>query len=143
MCFGHFGCSPACLNDFLLDSRRSFIYSCVVNFIPRLISDTFVTQQTHGSPGGVVAFGRYGQSWGISAGVLQRHRIFTWIPRSPLSNSTMDIEEQTGLLTSTPEYLETVKVFPLIPHIRKDATVRAVMSLEVLEMVLNPSARNP
>jgi len=54
----------------------------------------------------------------------------------------MDIEEQTGLLTSTPEYLETVKVFPLIPHIRKDATVR-VMSLEVLEMVLNLSARNP
>jgi len=55
----------------------------------------------------------------------------------------MDIEEQTGLLTSTPEYLETVKVFPLIPHIRKDATVRVVMSLGVLEMVLNRSARNP
>lgn len=79
---------------------------------------------------------------GNIGGVPQRHRLFTWIPRSPPSNSTMDIEEQTGLLTSTPEYLETVKVFPLIPHIRKDATVR-VMSLEVLEMVLNLSARNP
>lgn len=35
----------------------------------------------------------------------------------------MDIEEQTGLLATTPEDLETVRVFPLIPHILKDATV--------------------
>ncbi|KAF9644898.1 hypothetical protein BDM02DRAFT_3157054 [Thelephora ganbajun] len=33
----------------------------------------------------------------------------------------MDIEEQTGLLAPTSGDLETVKVFPLIPHIRKDA----------------------
>ena len=55
----------------------------------------------------------------------------------------MDIEEQTGLLTSTPEYLETVKVFPLIPHIRNDVMVRVAMSPEVVEMILNLSTRNP
>lgn len=35
----------------------------------------------------------------------------------------MDAEEQIGLLATTPEYLESVKVFPLIPHILKDAMV--------------------
>jgi len=55
----------------------------------------------------------------------------------------MDIEEQTGLLAPTPEYLETVKVFPLIPHIRKDAMVRVVFSSEPVEVVLNLSTRNP
>lgn len=55
----------------------------------------------------------------------------------------MDIEEQTGLLASTSEYLETVKVFPLIPHIRNDAMVRAIMGPEVVEMTLNLSTRNP
>ena len=55
----------------------------------------------------------------------------------------MDIEEQTGLLASTPEYLENVKVFPLIPHIHKDAMVRVVNRPEVVEMVLNLSTRKP
>jgi hypothetical protein len=44
----------------------------------------------------------------------------------------MDIEEQTSLLAPTPEYLETVKVFPLIPHIRKDAMVRVISSSELV-----------
>lgn len=44
---------------------------------------------------------------------IQRHR-------------RMDIEEETGLLAGSPEYLEAVKVFPLIPHILKDATVGCI-----------------
>jgi len=44
----------------------------------------------------------------------------------------MDIEEQTGLLAPTPEYLETVRVFPLIPHLRKDAMVCAVLNPELV-----------
>ena len=44
----------------------------------------------------------------------------------------MDVEEQTGLLESTSEYLEAVKVFPLIPHIHKDAMVRVAMSPKVV-----------
>ena len=49
----------------------------------------------------------------------------------------MDIEEETGLLGHTSEYLEAVKVFPLIPHIRKDAMVRVLSSPERVEVVLN------
>jgi len=44
----------------------------------------------------------------------------------------MDIEEQTGLLAPTPEYLETVKVFPLIPHLRKDAMVSVILNSELV-----------
>ena len=43
----------------------------------------------------------------------------------------MDIEEQTGLLAPTPEYLETIKVFPLIPHLRKDAMVCIIFNSEL------------
>lgn len=55
----------------------------------------------------------------------------------------MDVEEQTGLLAPTPDYLETVKVFPLIPHIHRDAMVRVNTSSERVEVVLNLSTRSP
>ena len=45
----------------------------------------------------------------------------------------MDIEEQTGLLAPTAEYLETVKVFPLIPHLRKDAMVSVILNPGLVE----------
>ena len=55
----------------------------------------------------------------------------------------MDIEEQTCLLSPTSDHLEAVKVFPLIPHIRKDAMVRAISGSELAGVVLNLSARSP
>lgn len=42
----------------------------------------------------------------------------------------MDIEEQTVLLEPVPEDPEIVKVFPLFPHIRKDAMVRVAFEFE-------------
>ncbi|KAF9777364.1 hypothetical protein BJ322DRAFT_465771 [Thelephora terrestris] len=46
----------------------------------------------------------------------------------------MDTEEQIGLLATTTEDLETVKVFPLIPHILKDAneSIDAALSWDQL-----------
>lgn len=80
-----------------------------------------------------------GELWRYTAGV-------TIIGCSSMNHPAvqlMDIEEQTGLLAPTPEYLETVRVFPLIPHIRKDAMVRVIMSSEFVGVVLNLSARSP
>lgn len=54
----------------------------------------------------------------------------------------MDVEELTGLLETTPECLETVRVFPLIPHILRDATVRVISSFKYAEMTLNVSTRS-
>jgi len=55
----------------------------------------------------------------------------------------MDFEEQIGLLAPTPEYLETVKVFPLIPHIHRDAMVRVILSSNLIVVELNLSTRSP
>ena len=50
--------------------------------------------------------------------------------------SLRDEEEQTRrLLAPTPEHLASVKVFPLIPSIKRDVIV-SVVSLIVLECVL-------
>lgn len=55
----------------------------------------------------------------------------------------MDLEERTGLLEATPECLETARVFPLIPHILRDTTVRVILSLKSAEVTLNVSTRSP
>lgn len=65
-----------------------------------------------------------------------------WTPPSPVTQH-MDIEEQTGLLAPTPGQLNTVKVFPLIPHIRKDAMVRVLLSSEFARVILSFSPRSP
>jgi hypothetical protein len=54
----------------------------------------------------------------------------------------MDIEERTGLLEATPENLEIAKVFPLIPHILRDVTVRVVSSFKSAEVTLNVPTRS-
>lgn len=65
-----------------------------------------------------------------------------WFLQMPPTTGHMDAEEQTGLLVTTPEYLEAVKVFPLIPHILRDAMVRVISSFKLTEMVLNASSRS-
>lgn len=54
----------------------------------------------------------------------------------------MDPEEQIDLLATTAEDIETVKVFPLIPHILRDATVRAILSSKSAEVTLNVYTRS-
>ncbi|KAF8150616.1 receptor-activated Ca2+-permeable cation channel [Crassisporium funariophilum] len=44
----------------------------------------------------------------------------------------MDPEQQSSLLAPTPEYLATVKVFPLIPSLKRDVTVHSALSWEQL-----------
>lgn len=62
--------------------------------------------------------------------------------RIPPTTGNMDVEEQTGLLATTPEHLDTVKVFPLIPHILRDVTVRAISNTKSTEVTLNVSTRS-
>ena len=50
----------------------------------------------------------------------------------------MDPEQQTLLAPAT-ERLASVKVFPLIPALRKDVTVRSLLPLISLYSILNKS----
>ena len=65
----------------------------------------------------------------VDAQTVGHHDTFLVTPSTP-----MDRESQ-GLLAPTPELLATVKVFPLIPSLKKDV----IVSEERLDTTLGPA----
>jgi hypothetical protein len=49
-----------------------------------------------------------------------------------------DYEEQYRLLAPSPEYLASVQVFPLIPRIKNDVTVRFLTMVKKLRSEVRP-----
>lgn len=123
-----------CLSEGFSTGFSSLVYllSIIRSLIFRLILETLITRRAHAI---------HRESWGIAAAYRD---VVGYPPGDHLHPTTrhMDIEEQTRLLAPIPEYLEAVKVFPLIPHIRKDAVVRAVLSSELLGLMLSLSTRS-